>query len=79
MQQAQFPAFDIGLDEIEPIEPERRDESVERGQSDEPQHAAVSPVFRHSEMGQPKAEPATALDRQGRYAESEPADRHRQP
>ena len=32
VQQAQFPALDFGLDEIEAIEPKRRDDRIEGGQ-----------------------------------------------
>ena len=34
VQQAHFPAFDIGFDEIESIEPECGDDGVEGGQGD---------------------------------------------
>jgi len=67
VQQAQFPPFDVGFDEIEAIEPERRDDRVEGGQGNELLRDCVPRVFGRSEMGEAKAEAAAALDRQSQY------------
>jgi hypothetical protein len=79
VQQAQVPAFDIGLDKIEAIEPERCDDGVEGGQGDQLLYDRGPPGFRRSEMGQAEAEAAVVLDRKGERGEpGTRAERYRQ-
>ena len=61
VQQAHFPAFDIGFDEIESIEPECGDDGVEGGQGDNLLRDCVPAVPRGTEMGQAKAKAAETL------------------
>src|ERR1700738_857444 len=69
VQQANLPAFDIGLDEIKAIEPERGDDGVECGQRDELLRHCGPAVFRLPEMRQPEAEAAATLYREGQRTE----------
>jgi hypothetical protein len=69
VQRTQFPPFDIGLDEIEAIEPEHRDDGVEGGQGDKLLRDRVPAVPRRPEVGQAEAKAAATFDRQGQRAE----------
>jgi hypothetical protein len=78
-EKGQLPAFDIGFDQIDPIEPKGSDNRIEGGQRDQLLRNGAPTVLRPPETGQTKTEAGAALDRQRQGVESgSSAERYRQ-